>query len=374
MTEKFDVLNRWTGKVQFAAEITVTPDMTPSVKLGLAVKWGYRAGADLRDLAPLAWRIREVLPAEGVASVFGPSASGKSFLALDMAAAIASGRPWFGYRTSAAPVVYCALEGEAGFRLRVAAWEAHNGESLPADLRMMLQPFKLTEAQDVRDLADAVLRLGGRAVTIIDTLNRAAPTADENSSKDMGAILEACKALQAMTGGLVLLVHHTGKDATKGLRGHSSLIAALDAAIEVTRPGDRRQWCLHKSKDGHDGSISPFRLRSVELGNDEEGEPVTSCVVLPDDSVEQVRRARLPKGGNQRIAWDTLGPLFRAGVVGRAGAPPQRPCIELEAAIAAVARRLTVEPDRRTERARAAITGMVSSGLLSCHEGWMWVV
>ncbi len=64
-----------------------------------------------------------------------------------------------------------------------------------------------------------------------------------------------------MTGGLVVLVHHTGKDATKGLRGHSSLFAALDAAIEVSRSGERREWILAKSKDGRDGSTHPFKLR-----------------------------------------------------------------------------------------------------------------
>ena len=69
------------------------------------------------------------------------------------------------------------------------------------------------------------------AVVFLDTLNRAAPTADENSSKDMGEILSAAKLLQSLINGLVVLVHHTGKDATKGLRGHSSLFAALDAAV-----------------------------------------------------------------------------------------------------------------------------------------------
>jgi hypothetical protein len=79
---------------------------------------------DLRNMPALQWRVRGVLPAEGLAGLYGPSASGKSFLALDMAAAIAEGRRWFDCRVQAAPVVYAALEGEAGFKLRVAAWEA----------------------------------------------------------------------------------------------------------------------------------------------------------------------------------------------------------------------------------------------------------
>ena len=134
--------------------------------------------ADLHALPPLAWRVRGVLPAQGIASVYGPSASGKSFLVLDMAAAIAEGRDWFGYRVNACPVVYVCLEGAAGFRLRVEAWEQQHGRTLPAGLRLVLQPFKLTEPQDVADMAAAVLSVGAGAVTFIDTLNASAPGID----------------------------------------------------------------------------------------------------------------------------------------------------------------------------------------------------
>lgn len=232
----------------------------------------------LRDLPPLAWRVRGVLPARGLAAIAGPSGSGKSFLAFDMAAAIAGGWRWFGQRVEAAPVVYAALEGEAGYKLRAQAWEAHHCKALPDGLRLMLDTFKLTEAQDVDDLASVV---PAGAVVIIDTLNRAAPESDENSSRDMGLILEAAKRLQALTGGLVVLVHHTGKDESKGLRGHSSLFAALDAVVTVSRDGDRREWKMGKSKDGADGDAHTFKLQGETLGFDEHGDPLTSCVVMP---------------------------------------------------------------------------------------------
>ena len=330
---------------------------------------------DLRALPPLAWRVRGVLPAEGLASIYGPSGSGKSFLVFDMAAAIAGGRVWFGYKVKRSPVVYCALEGEAGFRVRVAAWEQANGGALPNALRLVLQPFRLTEAQDVQDLASAVLAVGDGAVTILDTLNRAAPEADENASADMGRILEAARELQRLTAGLVLVVHHTGKDATKGLRGHSSLFAALDAAVEVQRSGEQREWRLAKAKDGEDGATHPFRLQVVELPPDEEGEPVSSCVVRPDEGVADVRRVKLPQGGNQRIVLEALRPLFTASPnFGKGGAPGVRPCIGLEAAITSTAGRLTCPSDRRNERAREAITGLVARGVLGCGEGWIWLV
>ncbi len=343
-------------------QASVPPKPEPRYKL--------LTGADVRALPPLAWRVRGVLPAQGLAALYGPSASGKSFLALDLACAIAQGRDWFAHRVQAAPVVYVALEGEAEFRLRCAAWERAHGCELPEALHLVLQPFALTEPQDVADLA-AVVPAG--AVVILDTLNRAAPLADENASRDMGEILEAAKGLQAATAGLVLLVHHTGKDVARGLRGHSSLFAAMDAAVEVARNGERREWKVAKAKDGEDGRAHPFRLAVQELGADADGEPVTSCTVAPDTTAQDVRAAKLPQGGNQRIALDALRPVFKAqGRAGIDGAPPLRLCLELDAAVAAVAAALPVDPDRKTERARVAVTGLISRGVLACREGWIW--
>jgi hypothetical protein len=321
---------------------------------------------------PPVWRVRGVLPAQGLASVYGASASGKSFLVLDLAAAIAEGRDWFGYRVKPCPVVLVCLEGTAGVRLRVAAWERHHGRALPAGLRLVLQPFKLTEPQDVQDMAAAVLTVGDGAVTFIDTLNASAPGIDENASRDMGTVIEAAKTLQGLTGGLVAAVHHSGKDATKGLRGHSSLFAALDAAIEVTRDGDRKEWKLAKAKDGADGEAHPFRLEVVQLAPDEDGEPVSSCVVRRDESAAEIQRAKVPQGGNQRLVYEGIRALFKDGRIGKPGAPPQRPCIELEAAVVAGAARLTCATDKRTSRAREAITGLVARGVLGLNEGWLW--
>jgi hypothetical protein len=234
----------------------------------------------------------------------------------------------------------------------------------------MLQPFKLTDGQDVLDLA-AVVPAG--AVVVLDTLNRAAPTADENASKDMGEVLEAAKLLQMLTRGLVLLVHHTGKDSTRGLRGHSSLFAAMDAAIEVSRDGDRREWKVAKSKDGQDGEAHPFKLHVEVLGTEPTGDEITSCVVMRDTAAQDVRTVKLPQGGNQRLVLDALRPLFKDGRIGKPGAPPLRPCIELEAAVSAGAARLTCPTDRRATRTREAITGLVARGVLGCNEGWVWM-
>jgi putative DNA primase/helicase len=324
---------------------------------------------DLAALPHLPWCVRGVLPREGLASVYGPSGSGKTFLTWDLAAAIAEGSPWFGCRTEAAPVVYVALEGEAGMKMRAKAWVMHRGRPLPQSLRLVLQPFKLTEPQDVADLAASV---PPGAVVFLDTLNRAAPTSDENSSRDMGEILEAAKRLQSLTQGLIVLVHHTGKDAAKGMRGHSSLFAAIDAGIEVSRGGERREWRLAKSKDGADGNAHSFRLQQEVLGTDADGEAISSCVVVPDLAGGEVQRVRLPRGINQRIALDVLRPMFKEGELGKPGVPPTIRSIDLEQAISAVAARMTCESHRRTQRAREAVTGLHGGGVVALHDGRLW--
>ncbi|MCQ1550281.1 MAG: AAA family ATPase [Candidatus Accumulibacter phosphatis] len=331
--------------------------------------------ADLASLPPVRWSVRGGLPAEGCAAVFGPSGSGKTFLAMDMLAAISSGADWFGCRVARAPVIYIALEGEAGIAQRVKAYQAKHGQLSP-DFRFVLQSIDIRDQADRADLVNAVKSAGCTGgVLCLDTLNRAAPGMDENDSKSMGEAISAIKAIQAELGGLILLVHHTGKDSTKGLRGHSSLHAALDAAIEVTRTDDRREWRIAKAKDGEDGEAHPFQLDVVQIGEDEDGDPVTSCVVVPEESIDDaLRRTLPPKTGNQRIIWDAIQAVLKASTsYGQAGAPPTRPCVRLEDAVDKTRGRLVCDQKRQTERTQNAISGLVTKGLLEHREGWLWL-
>jgi hypothetical protein len=331
-------------------------------------------GAALAALPPQVWRISGVFPEQGLVSVYGPSGSGKSFIVLDMAAAIAEGRRWFGWRVKSARVVYVCLEGEAGFKTRILAWEKHHNRPLPHAFHAVLQPFRLMNSLDVRDLAEAVSILGPGVVVFIDTLNRAAPEADENSSKDAGIILAGAKELQSLISGLVVLISHTGKDPTKGLRGHSSLLAAMDATIEIARDGERRSARLAKSKDGKDGAKHEFRLEVLNLGHDEDGEAITSCVVVPQFGDSLGKNERIPSGRNQKIAWAGIKPLFAGEVPSARRAPDGGCCIELDAALRVVAPSLTCSPERRLERARAAIDALIGSGFLGHREGFLWQV
>jgi hypothetical protein len=323
----------------------------------------------------MAWGIKGVVPERGLLTIYGAWGSGKGFLKVSMAAALAEGVDWFGYRTKKPWRVVCIeLEGAEGVRQRIEAWEEYHGRIFPEGVKFIFDNFRLCDPLDVVALGDAVEAAGGADLVLIDTLNRAAPELDENSSRDMGLVIDGCRQLEELLHCVVGLVTHTGKDASRGMRGHSSLPAAADAAIEVRNGPGGREWAIGKMKDGADGASHRFRLEVVDLGVDEDGDAITSCVAVPDLADDAPVRPALPGGGNQRIVYDALGPVLREfGQYGKAGAPATRPCIEIETAVSKVRDRLPVESARRNERAREAIKGLVARRVLGFNEGWLWL-
>lgn len=329
--------------------------------------------ADLEALPTVAEIIRGVLPATGIGANYGASMSGKTFVDIDMLDALSRGRPdWCGHKIPAAvPCVYVGLEGAGGIPKRMKALGDHK-------IRVILPgTFDLRNAADRVGLVEAVRDAGAAGgVLVIDTWAQACPGMDENSGKDVGEAITGLKALQAELGGLVLIVAHTGKDQAKGLRGHSSMLAALDCAIEVRRDGDRREWVVAKSKDGEDGASHPFSLDVVQVGRDADGEPVTTCVVRPEQqAADAVRRVLPPKAGNQKIVWEALVELFRFAPVPDSppmGLPAGRACLQLETTVETIRTRLVCDGKRQTERTQSAITGLINRGLLVHQDGWIW--
>ena len=292
--DSFDLFVHFEHGGDFQAALKAASNSKPDVIPPQPGRFYLRTAKELSQLPPVQWLIRGILPAEGVAAIYGQPGSGKSFFVLDMMGAVARGDNWCERKTRQCAGTYIGLEGEAGLAQRVRANENRWGP-LPLTLRFTTDPLNLMTAQDIEDLAGEMNRIGGsNGIMCIDTLNRASPGADENDSKDMGVIIAAAKSLQRKVGGLIVLIHHTGKDAQRGLRGHSSLLAALDVAIEVSKNNGQFSWQMKKSKDGRDDHNGAFRLETVDLGVDEADEHVTSCVIVMEQGVRPISKPFSP--------------------------------------------------------------------------------
>lgn len=325
-------------------------------------RYKFTSASQMVELPSLKWIVKGVIPDVGVGVIYGPSSCGKSFLALDLSRSIVSGSNWFGHKVSKKSVSYIALEGGSGFGARLQAIVQNNDASLEQLKVMTSQAFNLMNTTDIIDLAESIIATSGRGgVIIIDTLNQSAVGLDENSSSSMSRVICNLKDLQKHTESMVLVVHHTGKIADRGMRGHSSLHAAIDVAIEVSvGQNNKRSWKQTKNREGVSYIPHPFELKVVEIGVDADNDVVTSCIIVPDESPEanEVQVAAelplvKPHAKHQKVALDVL--ITTTTDSGR---------ITMEEAIKLVAPKLDCEKGRQRGCAIPAINAMITKGML----------
>lgn len=250
-------------------------------------------GDEIVGRGRVSWTIKGVVPKRGIGAIYGPSGSGKTFFVIDMMAAIAEGEAWYGHRVKKAPVFLAALEGVVGISQRVEAWRSRAGRRFPENAGIIMNSgLDFNNKKSVDKLVDGILsntEKGSTPVLFIDTLAQACGGLDENSPEGMGAAIKVIQDIQRRIDGVVIPIHHTGKDTSKGLRGHSSLKGALDFSILVNRTNDAgeeaekdvRVWLLDKAKDGRDNIGQNFRLKGILLGEDEDGDEIWSAVAEP---------------------------------------------------------------------------------------------
>jgi AAA domain len=217
----------------------------------------------LPDPEPL---IDDVLDQGTTALLYGRWGTLKSFIAIDWAACVATGRSWQGRQTEQRKALYVAAEGAYGYKGRIDAWEVgwrtkiHDGT-----LDILPRPVNLTNAADVRNLR-ALIEWGGYGFVILDTLARCMVGADENSAKDCGEVVDALRQLRECTPdgrGVVLGVHHTGKDG-KTFRGSSVFEAGADTVYSTTQDGVAIVLDREKRKDGPQLDTHRLKLDPIE--------------------------------------------------------------------------------------------------------------
>ena len=238
-----------------------------------------QSASEIFSAEPPAWLIDGLLPRVGVGLLNGPSGSGKTYVAVDAAMAVANGSAFANnHPTEKGCVLYAAGEDRAGVARRIVAHSQHSGLS-DADIGVW-QGVSLAGLHDIEHLVS----LGGRYDFVInDTLSRATPGLDENSNTEMAAAIDRAYQLSAAWRCFVLIVSHTGKDAAKGVRGASALVANVDTVLKVTRPGRGSMVSLtiEKQKSGREDIAVDLKLEEVEVTSPATGEVISDLVVLP---------------------------------------------------------------------------------------------
>lgn len=235
--------------------------------------------------------VEGLIEAQTSVLLYGPSNVGKSFLALDLAMHVATGISWRGREVDHGTVLYVNREGNNALGKRLAAWEDAHGERAGSRFRACYIYDQAVDLVHGTQGADAIIEeaLGAASdcgfplrMIVIDTASKVMAGADENSSVDMTAFIANIDRIKEQTGATVLLVHHSGKDADKGARGHSSLRAAVDSEIAVSMLDDEskiRVAKVLKQRDLEVGDRFEFSLRVHNLGETDRGREITSCTI-----------------------------------------------------------------------------------------------
>jgi hypothetical protein len=222
----------------------------------------------------ISWLVDDFFPMRSVNLIVGESQAGKSFVALDLAVAIASGRPFFGKRVTKGGVLYIAAEGAVTIPGRLKA--ARQGMSWDEKLIAIMQepPPDLMDDGAVdrivataRHINEQMLKETGFPLVaiIIDTMMSGFAISNWNEAGETSAAMKVLSRIQRQVSSAVVGLHHHGKDPSRGAAGSYALTAAADAILSVFKKGDEgavkeRYISLTKSRFGETGRKFRFSL------------------------------------------------------------------------------------------------------------------
>ena len=338
--------------------------------------------AEARPTLDASYMVKGWLGQQQMSVVYGPSNVGKSFFCLDLAYCIAANIEWRGHKVKGGAVLYLATEGGNAFRNRVyALHKQYAAGDVPLAVRA--SPVNLLNPEaDMPELGALCKEIeeqhGKLSLIVIDTLSRAMAGGTENGPEDMTSFIANIDALRDYTGAHTMIVHHTGKDAAQGARGHSSLRAATDTEIELEVNGTLRTATATKQRDLEPAKPFAFKLQIHELGTDPDDDPVTTCTIQEADDAElQDAKQKRPKGRNQialleafkQMRDDGIGEKNPSGV----GWPEANQYWIIDAQdFEAFARgKLTGANPRSTFK--QAYESLITSGYMTQNDGYVWI-
>lgn len=269
--------NGTTGDTSGVAAVGALPESSnPDVQLAkLRLAARIRTTATIDDVPLPHYIVTDWLFADEIAQIIGASGSMKSFVAIDLAASIATGREWHGHAVERHNVMFVAAEGGSGIRKRLRAWEKQH-EGPAENLFILDEPVQIASriggqlqaSFEWQALAELVHATGTR-VLFVDTQARSTVGVKENDNSEMGVVFDAIeklrRAVRNQPGGhavTVVLVHHTGKAGTDG-RGASAMYAAVNSELKVTKSklGAGNVVKVENSKNKDDEAATPLYLQ-----------------------------------------------------------------------------------------------------------------
>lgn len=248
--------------------------------------------ADDLELTEIKWVVDDYIEADSLAQVFGDPGGGKSFVAIDLACCVATGKPWHGHEVKQGSVFYIAGEGHNGLARRLKAWSLGNGTSLAnVPLYKSHRAAQLYDATEAAVVAESIKQLSAEAncipsMIVIDTLARN-HGGDENSTQDMNAFIQHLDVyLRQPWKCCVMVVHHSGVADKDRSRGSTALKGALDAEYKCQLDSGTKTIAFEskKMKDAEMPNPKNFQITQVDLPiNNKNGMPVKGAYLTAVD-------------------------------------------------------------------------------------------
>lgn len=342
----------------------------------LQVVFGDQLGSDYEAPDEL---VEGLMTIGSLTVVYGDSNSGKTFWAMSVATAIATGSDCYGRQTDPGLVVYLASEAPASIRSRMQAIKKFHGCSLE-NLAMVPVPMNFysgdQDAHDVIELVRAIEVAKGKPVRLIigDTLARMSAGANENSGEDMGPVMARFDQVATATGAAMMIIHHNGKDAARGARGWSGIRAHIDTEIEVSEKDGVRSVTVTKQRElPTKGETIYFKLEVIEMGTTKFGAPATTCVAIHDQESTTTKPHKKPTKHDENMrtverAW------WASGAEEREGLPYVSRSALRDLLVKDGVTERTAKNKTEASRSDGLIAQLLNAGVLETFEhGWIFV-
>jgi AAA domain/Bifunctional DNA primase/polymerase, N-terminal len=267
-------------------------------------RFHFKDEGELDDEPDPTWLVKDLISERSTVMMYGASGSYKSFLALDICLAIATGKPTFGSDTKSGLVFYGALEGKAHLKKARRAWRTLHGIEGKIENFFVGRAPMIGMDGEMQEFGDEIRKRCGKrnpTLIIIDTLSKSMAGMNENDAADAGRFIQFCDNLVDAFGCTVIAIHHNGKEENRGARGSSAFLAGFDTVLEVKAHKNCKAVAVHvrKHKDAEERE-APWTF---------EGRVTGASLTFEATTPEQ---HRLLVGDSKDITPKTVGATLKA--------------------------------------------------------------